>query len=386
MIEVLNTSFSKTRIEAVEDRVADAADSGETAQISALIAPLRKRLRHQRDCAVSLLWMIECGRIPLGQAVELVAEIFGAYRHDVDVVARIGRSLEGARDIDQLNLAAPQEPVFGQIVSALEALSQTALGHGDKVAVLDGLSTAARMTARQHDELAGVAYRQLLQLEPDNDARHYGYGLFLKTRGRFAEGMAANARARSLCEATVESYEWNYGICATGAGEGEAALDVWTRMGQKIAMGRFGLPEGRYPQCKVRLAQRPLAERDRYADDPGLEETIWIERLSPCHGIVRSVLFQDLGVDYGDVVLFDGAPVTYHRYGDTEVPVFPHLATLRYCGYRFFDFAATQQRAGQISDASAGLPADAVVYSHTERVAILCQSCWRDADIDHEHD
>ncbi|CCD98341.1 hypothetical protein BRAS3809_1780022 [Bradyrhizobium sp. STM 3809] len=25
---------------------------------------------------------------------------------------------------------------------------------------------------------------------------------------------------------------------------------------------------------------------------------------------------QKLGVDYGDVVLFDGAPITYHCYGE----------------------------------------------------------------------
>ena len=75
-----------------------------------------------------------------------------------------------------------------------------------------------------------------------------------------------------------------------------------------------------------------------------LEETIWIERPSPCHGIVRSVLFQaEPGVDFGDMVLFDGAPITYHRYGDKQVPVFPHLATLHSWNHRFYDFAATQQ-------------------------------------------
>ena len=117
-------------------------------------------------------------------------------------------------------------------------------------------------------------------------------------------------------ESLNEGCQWNLGICATGAGEGEVALQVWKDLGQKIEMGRFGLPDGGYPQCKIRLAERPLAERDASQDDPGLEETIWVERLSPCHGIIRSVLYQDLGIDYGDVVLFDGAPITYHTYGE----------------------------------------------------------------------
>src|SRR5262245_37216130 len=138
----------------------------------------------------------------------------------------------------------------------------------------------------------------------------------------------------------------------------DTALQVWTQIGNKIGMGRFGLPEGRYSTCQVRLAERPLAARDGAHDDPGSEETIWIERLSPCHGIVRSVLYGDLGVDYGDVVLFDGAPITHHKYGEQSVPVFPHLTTLVRSGYQRFELAGTQASAGEIAELSAGLPLD----------------------------
>jgi hypothetical protein len=223
-----------------------------------------------------------------------------------------------------------------------------------------------------------------VELEPQDPINHYNYGLFLKTRGRFREGVDANNASARLRTKRDESTEWNLGICATGAGEGRIALDVWKRMAQKIEMGRFGLPEGSYPQCKVRLAERPLAERSAATDDPGVEETIWIERLSPCHGIVRSVLYGRLGVDYGDVVLFDGAPITYHGYGESKVPVFPHLATLVRNHYRLFDFAATQDEAGRIAGISDELAADAVVYSHTESFQTLCAQCWRDSELDHE--
>ena len=157
-------------------------------------------------------------------------------------------------------------------------------------------------------------------------------------------------------------------------------------MGNKLEMGRFGLPDGGYPECKVRLAERPLAERGKDNDDPGLEETIWIERLSPCHGVIRSVLYQDLGVNFGDVVLIDGAPITYQTYGEREVPVFPQLATLRRINYQFYEFTGTQDAPGSIEDASEELAMDAVIYSHTENVQIVCSSCWRDENMDHEHD
>ena len=73
---------------------------------------------------------------------------------------------------------------------------------------------------------------------------HYNLGLFCKTRGLFREGMLANQVAAGLVDEPVDSYEWNLGICATGAGEGSVALDVWQRMEQKIEMGRFAFGQG----------------------------------------------------------------------------------------------------------------------------------------------
>ncbi len=240
--------------------------------------------------------------------------------------------------------------------------------------------------SRQRDELVETSGKRLVALDPNNSSHHYSLGLFFKTRGRFRDGVTANQAAAKLIKSPPESYEWNLGICATGAGEGALALEVWKRLEQRIEMGRFGLPEGRYPQCKVRLAQRPLAERTAESDDPGLEETIWIERLSPCHGVIRSVLYQDLGVDYGDVILFDGAPITHHTYGDKQIPVFPHLATLVRNEYRMFDFAGTQEEAGQIADTSADLERDAIVYSHSENYVVMCAACWRDPEVNHSHE
>jgi hypothetical protein len=98
------------------------------------------------------------------------------------------------------------------------------------------------------------------------------------------------------------------------------------------------------------------------------------------------VLYQYLGIDYGDVILFDGAPITYHTYGEEKVPVYPHLATLVRRDYNVFDFAGTQEKAGHISDASADLERDAIVYSHSENFVRLCASCWRNPDVNHRHD
>lgn len=386
MFKFIKSTLSEEEIESIERLTVDAADAGDTDKAWATLQPLLRVQRRQEDAASSLVRIVDAGHLPIDKSLEILSRVYERHSESEPMLAAIGAALDAARDLDQLNLQPPDHPLFYQVIDKLqEILANTNHEQDTEIQILDGLANAARMVARQRDELAENSYKRLVEIDPTSSSNHYNLGLFYKTRGRFREGMAANQMAASLVSKPVESYEWNLGICATGAGDAEVALEVWKRMGQTIEMGRFGLPDGGYPQCKVRLAERPLAERTSENDEPGLEETIWIERLSPCHGIIRSVLYQDLGVDYGDVVLIDGAPITYHTYGDHECPVFPHLATLIRRNYQFFDFAGTQDEAGQLEDASNDLVDDAVVYSHTEKFRIICMSCWRDPNLDHKH-
>ena len=347
------------------------------------IQPLREAQRHQPEAAMALVWIVDQHSLARDEAAGLLLEIADAHDDDIGVLSALGQCLEAVRDIDDLNAPPPDHPIFRTMVEKLGRLAKLHEGPREQEWILRGLATAARMMARQNDAIAEHCLRKLVEIDPRKSPPHYNLGLFYKTRGRFAEGVAANQGAASLSQEVIDSHQWNLGICATGAGNAEIAMDVWKRMGQKIEPGRFGLPEGGYPACKVKLAERPLAERAADSDDPGQEETVWIERLSPCHGIIRSVLYGKLGVDYGDVILTDGAPITHHTYGEQQIPVFPHLATLLRRNYRFFDFAGTQETARQLADITDELDGDAVIYSHSEGFKIMCANCWRNPDIDH---
>ena len=381
----LRKVLDEPEIQALEAEIIDAASQGETTPAWEKLQELRDAQEHQREAAWALLRISEKQFFDDDDMADVLSEIAAVHGREPDLMALMGECLEAIRDIDDLNAPAPGHPVFDDVVRHLETLAEAHRGSEDETTLLRGLAHAARMAARQYDDLAERSYRKLVELTPERASNHYNLGLFFKTRGQFLKGMQANQRALALGVEDEEPYVWNLGICATAAGAPEVALDVWKGIGNKIEMGRFGLPDGRYPTCKVRLAQRPLAERGAEEDDPGLEETIWIERLSPCHGIIRSVLyFDDLGVNYGDVVLFDGAPMTYHKYGDEEIPVFPHMATLVRRDYQIYPFAGTQETARQLADVSVDLSADALVYCHTEAFRQICSSCWRDPDLDHE--
>jgi Flp pilus assembly protein TadD len=348
-----------------------------------MVQPLRKAQSRQPEVAMALLWIVDQRGLERQAAVEVLSEIERSHDQDFEILSALGGCLEHARDVDDLNAPPPGDSVFHKVVEKLDALATVYDGRPEQERILCGLATSARMLARQRDAIAESSHRKLTEINPQKSDYHYNLGLFYKTRGRFEEGVTANQTAANLADKISESCAWNLGICATGAGNAAVALDVWKRMGQKIEIGRFGLPEGLYPPCKVRLAQQPLAERAAGLDDPGNEETVWIERLSPCHGIIRSVLYENLGVDYGDVILMDGAPITHHTYGEERVAVFPHLATLLRRNYQFFDFAGTQDKGQQLAGLSEELAEDAVIYSHSENVKMLCANCWHDPDIDH---
>ncbi len=383
MIKLFQKELSDKKIKELEDLIKSSSNNNQDDIAWKNIKHLLKAQKTQEAAAISLTRIVEDQYLPIERGLEVLSCVFEAHKNNIEIISLVGSALEGARDIDQLNIEPPKHKLFKVVVEALSDALKKDDSKNEEM-ILNGLSTAARMMARQYDSVAEKSYRRLIEIDPEYPSYHYCLGLFCKTRGLFREGMIANQKASSLIDETIDSYQWNLGICATGAGEAEIALDVWKRMGNKIEMGRFNLPEGRYPQCKVKLSEYPLAERDSSSDTPGLEETIWIDRLSPCHGIIRSVLSQDLGVDYGDVVLIDGAPITYHTYGDEQIPVFPHLSTLVRNNYMFFDFAATQEREGEISEISSSLDKDAVVYVHTENFRTLCATCWRDPNKNHE--
>lgn len=318
--------------------------------------------------------------------VPALLRVLNAHGSDAGILTSLARFSERTRNIDYLN--DPPERVFlPQLIHAMTNLNLQNLGQEDIEAFLEELATAARMAGRAFDSIAEQTFQGLMAQRSDYPPHLYSYGLFLKTRGRFEEGAKIYERAFEIDPDVGEAYLWNLGICATGARNGELAQRAWQALNIDTEIGSFDLPEMKIADVKVRVAEHPLTQRTGAADDPGLEETIWIERLGPCHGIVRSVMYQDLPTDYGDLVLIDGAPITYHTVDDDEVPVFPHLATLEHRGFQKYDFAATQTEAGQLVGLCGELPRDAVLYVHTEQVRTLCKYCWENDRQDHiEHE
>ncbi|MGE0326229.1 MAG: prenyltransferase [Polyangiaceae bacterium] len=386
MFSIFARKLNPERARKIAGEVMDAAENESKEVAWTKAQPLLKGSKELRDAAVGLVLLAKEHAFEREQALEAFAAVASDYPNDPEMLGLLGEGFEGLCDIRYLNAAPPEDPVLLEIAASLLQLERSGGVSGDEeVALLRGLSVAARLLGRAWDDVTERCEKRLVELKPDNWQLHYNLGLFYKTRGRFEEGCAANQEAFDRGGAEDKAVQWNLGICATGARNSERALQVWKSFGHKIEVGRFLLPDGPYPDLKVRLAQFPLAERAGLErDEPGFEETVWVERLSPCHGIIRVAVFQDLGVDYGDAILFDGAPITYHEVNGESVPVLPHLATLKRSGYRILPFGGTQQATGQIVQLSEHLPADTVLYPHTENLEFVCQECW-ESSRPHQH-
>lgn len=232
--------LASDEVDAIARGAVAEGEAGLTQAASQKIQPLRKAQRHQAEAAMALLWIVDRRSLTREEAADILAEIADAHDDNIAILSRLGLCLEAVRDIDDLNAPPPEHPVFRAMVAKLSRLARRYEGQPEQEQVLRGLATAARMMARQHDAIAEDSLQRLIEIDPQKSAHHYNLGLFYKTRGRFAEGVAANRAAASLSEEAVDSTEWNLAICATGARDAAtrwAYGSAWSRRSSLDASG-----------------------------------------------------------------------------------------------------------------------------------------------------
>jgi hypothetical protein len=102
--------------------------------------------------------------------------------------------------------------------------------------------------------------------------------------------------------------------------------------------------------------------------------------------VIRTPTFREAVADFGDVVLWDGAPVAVRERDDSQVPCMAILGVLKRGDERRFRFLARQQRAGDIEALGLELPDGVVLYRHGERVEHVCPRCAAgDVLVRHRH-
>jgi hypothetical protein len=233
------------------------------------------------------------------------------------------------------------------------------------------MADALRMMGPEYDEDARKAYELALAIDDTNGHWWFHFGILHKWRGRFREGLAANQRAYARLGAH-KPVLWNIALCATALGEGALALEAWEKLGIQGRLSASGMPsvEGVPPvQIRVATLGEDVGRNDPLPPHVVAFELLWVEPLSPCHGVVRTPTVRKANVDFGDVVLWDGAPVHVREQDGRPVPVFPLLSILRAGEERRLRFVGMQRQPGMAEALLAELGDDATSVLYDERAS-----------------
>jgi hypothetical protein len=371
-------------------RARELADAGSHVDAWRVIEPLTADIGS--DIELARLWcaLAVFSPEPDDRMAEAAAEIISRHSDEPSLVATAASILvmvAEMRPFDEAPLVNGPARVAADTISELIAGLSPVQREDPSVAAdhYSELAMAQRLNGSQDDQAALEAMQHALRLDPEKGSSWFRLGLIHKWRGRWREGIDANRRAHELGE--TEGVLWNLAICAMGAGDHALAAGVMKELGMKGETGEDGIFTGSFDGVQVRVST--LGEGiDPAAHVEGSEpsfENLWIQRLSYVHGRIANASIYDLPVDYGDIVLFDGAPVGWRDDGKTRTPRFPLLQKLRSGPFRRYRFLAKQPRRGFFQEIGDRLPEESFFYVHDEQVNMLCRECARGGKIVHDH-
>lgn len=292
------------------------------------------------------------------------------------------------RGMDEPPLAVdgPAHRAAAAALECLEALSPSEK-NDPKIAgyLWINRANALRLCGPGTDAQALQAYDRALCLDPENGWWWYDLGLLHKWRGRFSQGYDANLKARARV-GDEKPILWNLAICATALGDGNVAAGVWKHLGMPASLdAKSGMPfvDG-LPPMLIRVLSRSTGYGGSSMPERAAGfELVWVAPLSPCHGVVQTPTFRDAPIDFGDLVLWDGAPVASRADGQ---PVFALLEILRRGDEHRFPFIGLSNKASPLERLRTALPPEARLFLQQEHIELSCPHCANGSRVDdHEH-
>lgn len=348
-------------------------EAGEFDTAWSVLEERRDELGVDRD--FSLMWLSAAGIAPRRSSPSEIEMALATWPSDPEVVI-VGCA--GLMAVTERR--APDEPILDQGPAYRSAIAaRVCLESLDEAQAQDpdigGLlwihrANALRRCSHAEDQAAQDAFAKALALSPGNGHFLFDLGLLHKWRGRWQEALDANLSAKEAV-ADPRGALWNVCVCATALGKGDVAAAAWRELGLPAEVvpssGMPYVPD--VPPAQVRVPARGPGVGAGWAvpDDAASFEVVWVAPLSPCHGVVQSATFRDAVVDYGDVILWDGAPVAVTDFEGRPVPCFPLLEILLRGDEHRLRFAAHVRGDEAVDAFSARLPEGVKLQRHVER-------------------
>lgn len=368
-----------TRQSELRAQLKEALEASDAARAWSLLTPHEGSLAVDRE--ITMLWLemlrLTPTRPSLMGEVELVLSNLG---NDPEIVIAANAALLAAA-----SLRAPDEPPLHQdgpahrAARAAEACLKTLTDEQRRDPRIGGylyanLGNAYRLMepSKENDQKSHQAFYEAVQIDDSNGDWWHDLGLLHKWRGRFDNAYAAFLKARARLGET-RPVLFNLAICATALGEGDLAGGSFKALGLPVELSadsKLPYVPG-LPPAQVRVLSRGAGylTGSVLPDKATAFEILYVQPLSPCHGVVISPSFRDAPIDYGDLILFDPAPVSTSRDQDGSiVPCFPLLEILNRGDERRMRFIAHEGTKGSLDRLESDLPEGFKLFRQREIV------------------
>ncbi len=367
--------------------------------VFAHIAPLRARIVEDLEIAETWLTLLEAAPTRPG-LVDDVRAALGAFPSEATLLVLGLRALLRADERRGLD----EPPLEGAPARLVLSLGEPHLDdpHLDermsvelRASLLAMLGNAHRRLGGAHDAKAVERLEASIKLAPEGST-FFDLGLCHKWAGRFRAAAIAFDRAEERLGAT-RAVLFNQATVATASADVERAATLWRTLGFGVEVEEGALPlvkkadGAMLDEVFVRVPTRGLGRASATGGGgvPNASivlEVIGVAPLSPCHGVVRTPTARDAIVDFGDVILFDPAPVMRLERGGVARPVMPLLRTIKKGDEKRFPFLGMEQEAGDIARLGEALPEGCIFYLHDTRVDHVCPRCAAGLALEpHEH-
>jgi tetratricopeptide (TPR) repeat protein len=358
---------------AARERAIELASAGNTSQAWQEAAAFLPQLGTDREAALAFCALLEADPA-YPEALPESERVLAAFGSEPALVIRLTAALlrvAEQRPADEPPFTqGPAHLVAGACQRCFEGLSSAQrtdpnVGGYLQLNMADGL----RMMGPEYDDDALKAYKLALTIDDSKGGWWFHLGLFYKWRGRFREGLDANQRAYARLGAQ-RPVLWNLAVCATALGEGKLALEAWEKLGIRGNLTSSGMPsvEGIPPmQVRVATVGEDTGRNDPLPPNVVTFEVLWVQPFSPCHGVVHTPTVRRANVDFGDVVLWDGAPARMNTIDGRPVPVFPLLSILRPGDEKRLRFVGMQKQRGAVQELAKRLGEDVNLVIFDER-------------------
>lgn len=382
----------------VEALFAEALTKRSAKEIWAHLEPLRARLSERE---IALAWMTLAQASPRERQLPAdAAGVFSALSHDAEVVIATLTALVRRQDAQGLDAPVATPTELAQGIAAARALSAGASPPLD--APLAAALGNAILRLRPDDPEGLAALERAVKLDPEGP--WLADLVLVHKRARRFRAALVVARNAVQRHGPRKPLLVELAVVALGAGEPAEATEALRKLGLSVEAGEDALPfVPDLAPVAVRVPSRApdhgvlrMQKSDLALGAHGVEgafETVWVQPLSPMHGVVRSASFREAVTDFGDVILFDVAPLAMlpvpsedGTRGEVRAPLLSFLQVLRPGDERRLRFLSLEQAPGQVRGIFAALPEGAQVFVHSESVEKVCPRCMAgETLIRHEH-